>query len=218
MFCPLCGGSNPSEARYCHLCGGDLQMPVPCPSCGELNLDSARFCHTCGTDVWIETNSPSAPNIEVTAAAEAAPAEQAPAEQALASTGALTPCAVCGQQNPIGARFCHRCATELAIQVAETVIVPESTPGEMAPSSGQEDPEERSDPSPKPEPMPPSKSGRRRERSAGQGRRARRRVGAIAMWLVVTASGATIALEAGVGAQQPPSLNSPGLAQGVHAP
>lgn len=97
-----------------------------CPNCGANVADTDDFCGNCGTYLgWIQPESP-----EPTPAAPAEPvsivdqpgavAPGRPVPQRTRSTAPMAetaqngpPCKVCGTANPIGAKFCRRCAAPL---------------------------------------------------------------------------------------------------------
>ncbi len=49
MKCPNCSQDNPTDARFCHNCGGPLELR--CPKCGTRNRPDARFCTACGASL-----------------------------------------------------------------------------------------------------------------------------------------------------------------------
>lgn len=70
IHCPYCGARNPSEAKFCGGCGGDLKggearkrgqvlgahragpaQPITCRACGSSNPADAARCANCGADL-----------------------------------------------------------------------------------------------------------------------------------------------------------------------
>ena len=99
-----------------------------CPNCGANVADTDDFCGNCGTYLgWITPESPEPEPAPADPAGPSPAADQpgavAPAKpvtQRTRSTGQVTetaqngpPCKVCGTANPIGAKFCRRCAAPL---------------------------------------------------------------------------------------------------------
>jgi len=97
-----------------------------CPNCGANVADTDDFCGNCGTYLgWIQPESPepapAAPAEPVPAVEQpgaVAPAKPVPQRTRPTAPVAETaqngpPCKVCGTANPIGARFCRRCAAPL---------------------------------------------------------------------------------------------------------
>ena len=48
-YCRFCGAALPEEARFCHLCGKEVDNTPHCPSCGAALPEGSRFCSFCGT-------------------------------------------------------------------------------------------------------------------------------------------------------------------------
>jgi hypothetical protein len=46
MDCPQCQHANPAGARFCNVCGAQLE--VICPACSQVNPPGSRFCNACG--------------------------------------------------------------------------------------------------------------------------------------------------------------------------
>lgn len=94
-----------------------------CPNCGANVADTDDFCGNCGTYLgWIQPESPEPAPAEPVPAPEqpgaVAPAKPVPQRTRPVAPVAETaqngpPCKVCGTANPIGARFCRRCAAPL---------------------------------------------------------------------------------------------------------
>jgi predicted ATPase/class 3 adenylate cyclase len=49
MKCPKCQHENPSDARFCNVCGQKLELA--CPECGKTNPPGSRFCNGCGQNL-----------------------------------------------------------------------------------------------------------------------------------------------------------------------
>jgi len=86
--CPACGRPNPAPAAFCHRCGHQL-ADLAGPRSALLGTRPQRLTGTGGGD------------------SEARPGQDRPS----VATGA---CPACGTSNPPGARFCHRCGSELS--------------------------------------------------------------------------------------------------------
>lgn len=48
-YCSYCGAALPDGARFCHLCGKEVQIKPHCPKCGAVLPEGSRFCSFCGT-------------------------------------------------------------------------------------------------------------------------------------------------------------------------
>ena len=49
--CPLCGPRPEADAVFCSACGVRLQAPAWCEQCGAMLPAHSRFCELCGTRV-----------------------------------------------------------------------------------------------------------------------------------------------------------------------
>ena len=47
-FCPVCGASNPKNAKFCVECGKNLSVKGKCPACGADVTGKSKFCPECG--------------------------------------------------------------------------------------------------------------------------------------------------------------------------
>ena len=47
-YCSYCGAALPDGARFCHLCGKEVQIKPHCPKCGAVLPEGSRFCSFCG--------------------------------------------------------------------------------------------------------------------------------------------------------------------------
>lgn len=50
-FCPQCGQSNATDAKFCNRCGSAAPISKRwfCPQCGAPNEATGKFCNKCGT-------------------------------------------------------------------------------------------------------------------------------------------------------------------------
>lgn len=48
LYCRFCGASLPDEARFCHLCGKEVDRTPRCRQCGAVLPEGSRFCSFCG--------------------------------------------------------------------------------------------------------------------------------------------------------------------------
>jgi rRNA maturation endonuclease Nob1 len=50
IICHKCGNQNPSENKFCGICGKPLYPPPPiqCPKCGAAMPPNIKFCRRCG--------------------------------------------------------------------------------------------------------------------------------------------------------------------------
>lgn len=56
MKCKICGAENSEDAKYCKICGSELEIEVfeeekakgkVCPKCGAINSDDSNYCKVC---------------------------------------------------------------------------------------------------------------------------------------------------------------------------
>ena len=48
FYCRFCGAALPDDARFCHLCGREVERAPRCPRCGASLPEGSRFCSYCG--------------------------------------------------------------------------------------------------------------------------------------------------------------------------
>jgi pSer/pThr/pTyr-binding forkhead associated (FHA) protein len=165
-----------------------------CPQCGVDNPDGARFCDQCGA-MLVPVNKP--------AAAAPAPAPVAAPAAAPASSGAAVVCPQCGTQALPGEAFCENCGAPLnapARPVAPVPTPPYST--SIPPQPSYPPPQPATPPSyqapPAPAYTPPPAPAYTPSPTPAYTPPAAPRTGLAPARLVIAATGATLALPAGL--------------------
>lgn len=78
MFCPACGTSIPSTAKFCPVCGKQIMMPAVlnlCPACGAQTRPGDSFCPQCGHGL---KNRPAAARAATRSSSQEIPANVVP--------------------------------------------------------------------------------------------------------------------------------------------
>ena len=69
LYCRYCGATLPDDARFCHICGKEVDRTPHCPSCGASLPEGSRFCSFCGTPLSATASAP-APAVPTQPAAQ----------------------------------------------------------------------------------------------------------------------------------------------------
>ncbi len=73
-YCNDCGAALPEGARFCHICGKEVQRTPHCPTCGATLPEGSKFCSFCGTAL------PGFPQKQAPAQSHSAPHQSRPPE------------------------------------------------------------------------------------------------------------------------------------------
>lgn len=59
VYCPKCHTTLPENAKFCHQCGTNVEIPLAeCPHCQKKNPADVRFCYGCGQQMEAFVLSP----------------------------------------------------------------------------------------------------------------------------------------------------------------
>lgn len=90
MICKVCGKNNEEDAKYCCVCGAELEEndTLKCSNCGNVNPKGAVFCGKCGAKIGATQTSEDHKDLG-------------------------TVCKICGTENIVGTKFCSVCGSQL---------------------------------------------------------------------------------------------------------
>lgn len=66
-YCSDCGALLAEGARFCHICGREVNRTPHCPQCGAALPEGSRFCSFCGTSLSRAATPASAPRLQAQA-------------------------------------------------------------------------------------------------------------------------------------------------------
>ena len=88
LYCRFCGASLPDEARFCHLCGKEVDRTPRCRQCGAALPEGSRFCSFCGAPLQGTAAPTPAQHMPMQSApAQAAPVQSTPPRQSVHHQG-----------------------------------------------------------------------------------------------------------------------------------